>query len=103
MPPEPRCTYRLQLGPGLDLDQAAALVPYLAELGVSHLYASPYLQAAKGSTHGYDVVDPTRVNTELGGEAAHQRRSSPPSPSPVTDCRGPMPPAAPRSGTATRR
>ncbi len=68
-----RATYRLQLRPELGLDDAAALAPYLAELGVSHLYASPYLQAVAGSTHGYDVVDPTRVNEELGGEAAHVR------------------------------
>src|SRR5205807_1045906 len=46
---------------------------YLARLGVSHLYASPSLQAAPGSQHGYDVVDPRRANTELGGEAAHAR------------------------------
>ncbi len=68
-----RATYRVQLRPELGLDAAAALAPYLAELGISHLYASPYLQAAAGSTHGYDVVDPTRVNEELGGEAAHAR------------------------------
>jgi (1->4)-alpha-D-glucan 1-alpha-D-glucosylmutase len=43
------------------------VVPYLARLGVSHVYTSPYLQAAKGSSHGYDIVDPTRVNEELGG------------------------------------
>ena len=46
---------------------------YLADLGVSHLYCSPYLQAAKGSTHGYDVVDHGRLNAELGGEAGHAR------------------------------
>jgi (1->4)-alpha-D-glucan 1-alpha-D-glucosylmutase len=69
----PRATYRLQLGPGLGFEQAAALADYLAELGVSHLYTSPYLQAAAGSTHGYDIVDPTRVNEELGGADAHAR------------------------------
>ncbi|HEX3126962.1 MAG TPA: malto-oligosyltrehalose synthase, partial [Thermoanaerobaculia bacterium] len=47
--------------------------PYLAALGVSHLYCSPYLQAASGSTHGYDVTDPTRVNEELGGAEGHER------------------------------
>ncbi len=64
----PRATYRLQLHEGFTFADAAALVPYLVELGVSHLYLSPVLQAAKGSTHGYDVVDPERVSTELGGE-----------------------------------
>jgi (1->4)-alpha-D-glucan 1-alpha-D-glucosylmutase len=63
-----RCHYRLQLGPGLDFAAARRLVPYLRELGVSHLYLSPSLQARAGSTHGYDVVDPTRVSEELGGE-----------------------------------
>jgi (1->4)-alpha-D-glucan 1-alpha-D-glucosylmutase len=63
-----RATYRLQLGPGLGFAQARALVPYLRKLGVSHLYLSPALQARAGSTHGYDVVDPTRLSEELGGE-----------------------------------
>ncbi len=65
---ELRCTYRLQLGPGLGFREARGLVPYLAELGVSHLYLSPSLQAREGSTHGYDVVDPTRISESLGGE-----------------------------------
>ena len=64
-----RATYRLQLGPELDLEGARALVPYLRDLGVSHLYLSPVWQARAGSTHGYDVTDPTRVSQELGGEA----------------------------------
>lgn len=66
-------TYRVQLNPGFRFDDAASIAAYLAELGVSHLYSSPYLQAAPGSTHGYDVVDHTRVNQELGGEAGHAR------------------------------
>src|SRR6195952_1981171 len=49
-------------------DDVRALVPYLRDLGVSHLYLSPSLQARSGSTHGYDVVDPTTVSRELGGE-----------------------------------
>ncbi|MDQ3723673.1 MAG: alpha-amylase family glycosyl hydrolase, partial [Actinomycetota bacterium] len=49
-------------------DDVRALVPYLERLGVSHLYLSPSLQARSGSTHGYDVVDPTRVSESLGGE-----------------------------------
>ena len=63
-----RATYRLQLGPELGFREARELVPYLAALGVSHLYLSPSLQARNGSTHGYDVVDPTRVSEDLGGE-----------------------------------
>jgi (1->4)-alpha-D-glucan 1-alpha-D-glucosylmutase len=69
----PHATYRLQLHAGFTLDDAAAIVPYLARLGVSHLYSSPILQAAPGSTHGYDVVDHERVSRELGGEAAFER------------------------------
>jgi (1->4)-alpha-D-glucan 1-alpha-D-glucosylmutase len=61
-------TYRLQLHPGFTFAHAADLVPQLAELGVSHLYLSPVLEAVPGSTHGYDVVDPTHVRGELGGE-----------------------------------
>ncbi|MEP9355955.1 malto-oligosyltrehalose synthase [Xanthobacter sp. KR7-65] len=67
-PSAPRATYRLQLHAGFTFDDAAAIVPYLADLGVSHLYASPILTARRGSTHGYDVVDPEHVNPELGGE-----------------------------------
>jgi len=63
-----RATYRLQLGPGLDFAAVGALVPYLRDLGVSHLYLSPVFAARAGSTHGYDVVDPRRVNDDLGGE-----------------------------------
>ena len=68
-----RATYRVQLHAGFTFDDAAALAPYLSDLGVSHLYCSPYLQAAPGSTHGYDVVDHTRLNEELGGAEAHAR------------------------------
>jgi (1->4)-alpha-D-glucan 1-alpha-D-glucosylmutase len=63
-----RATYRLQLGPHMRFDDVRALVPYLRDLGISHLYLSPSLQARSGSTHGYDVVDPTRVSDSLGGE-----------------------------------
>ncbi|HEX3511446.1 MAG TPA: malto-oligosyltrehalose synthase [Solirubrobacteraceae bacterium] len=66
-------TYRLQLGPDLGFDEVRGLVPYLQRLGVSHLYLSPVLQARAGSTHGYDVVDPTRISEELGGESAFRR------------------------------
>jgi (1->4)-alpha-D-glucan 1-alpha-D-glucosylmutase len=63
-----RSTYRLQLHKGFTFADAEAVVPYLARLGISHLYASPITNAQPGSTHGYDVTDPTRVNPELGGE-----------------------------------
>ena len=66
-------TYRVQLRPEFGFDEAVQVISYLAALGVSHVYCSPYLQAAPGSAHGYDVVDHSRVNAELGGEAAHQR------------------------------
>ena len=69
----PRSTYRLQLHAGFDFDAAAAIAPYLTALGISHVYTSPYLQAVKGSMHGYDVVDHSRVNSELGGAEGHAR------------------------------
>jgi (1->4)-alpha-D-glucan 1-alpha-D-glucosylmutase len=65
-----RATYRLQLSPDLDFAAARDLVPYLQDLGVSHLYLSPSFQARPGSAHGYDVVDPGRISEELGGEEA---------------------------------
>lgn len=65
-------TYRIQLSADFDFDAAAAIVPYLSRLGISHVYASPYLQAVRGSTHGYDVVDHGRVNEELGGERGRE-------------------------------
>src|ERR1051325_10561459 len=61
-------TYRVQLDKAFNLQQARGIVPYLAKLGVSHLYCSPILAARRGSMHGYDVVDPTRLNPELGTE-----------------------------------
>lgn len=66
-------TLRLQFHSGFTLDDATALVDYFADLGISHLYASPLLTARPGSMHGYDVIDPTRINPELGGEEALQR------------------------------
>jgi (1->4)-alpha-D-glucan 1-alpha-D-glucosylmutase len=69
----PVSTYRLQLGPDLTFDDAARQVPYIASLGATHLYLSPVLQAAPGSTHGYDVVDHARVSAELGGRAGLDR------------------------------
>ena len=69
----PSSCYRLQLHSGFTFDDAAAAADYLKALGISHLYCSPYLQAAKGSMHGYDVVDPQKVNAELGGEEGYAR------------------------------
>ena len=66
---KPRATMRLQLNRGFTLDDATALIAYIAALGISHLYLSPILTARSGSLHCYDVVDPTRLNPELGGDA----------------------------------
>ena len=68
--PVPVSTYRLQLQPGFGFAAAGAIADYLADLGVTHVYLSPILQAAPGSRHGYDVVDHARVSAELGGEVA---------------------------------
>ncbi|TME16758.1 MAG: malto-oligosyltrehalose synthase [Chloroflexi bacterium] len=70
-PASPASTYRLQLQAGFGFEAAAAIAPYLAGLGVSHAYCSPYLQAARGSSHGYDVVNHWQVNDELGGADGH--------------------------------
>lgn len=68
-----RATQRLQFHKDFTLDDAVALVPYFASLGISHVYASPLLKARAGSMHGYDVVDPRIINPELGGEPALRR------------------------------
>src|SRR5215207_4535448 len=74
MPPVvPRATYRLQLRADFDFDRAAGVVPYLQQLGISHLYASPFLKARPGSTHGYDITDHNVLNPEFGGEPAFGR------------------------------
>jgi (1->4)-alpha-D-glucan 1-alpha-D-glucosylmutase len=76
MPPAiPIATYRVQLTANFDFDAAAAIVPYLKALGITHLYASPFMKSRKGSTHGYDVVDHTKINPELGGDAGFERMS----------------------------
>jgi (1->4)-alpha-D-glucan 1-alpha-D-glucosylmutase len=69
----PRATIRLQFHKAFTFADAEALVPYFAQLGVSHVYASPITTARPGSMHGYDVIDPTRVNPELGGEDSLKR------------------------------
>jgi (1->4)-alpha-D-glucan 1-alpha-D-glucosylmutase len=71
----PIATYRLQLTKDFDFEKAASVVPYLKTLGITHLYASPFMKARKGSTHGYDVVDHTKLNPELGGEAGFEKLS----------------------------
>lgn len=63
----PTSTYRLQLGPELTFDQAAAKIDYLSELGITDLYLSPILAATPGSTHGYDVIDHAVISEQLGG------------------------------------
>jgi (1->4)-alpha-D-glucan 1-alpha-D-glucosylmutase len=76
MPPViPIATYRVQLTANFDFDAAASIVPYLKALGITHLYASPFMKARQGSTHGYDIVDHTRINPELGGDAGFERLS----------------------------
>ena len=74
MPPTiPIATYRVQLTANFGFDEAAGIVPYLKALGVTHLYTSPFMKARKGSTHGYDIVDHTKINPELGGEEGFER------------------------------
>ena len=63
----PVATYRIQFNPSFDFQAAKKIIPYLAELGISDIYASPIFKARKGSLHGYDVVDPCQINPELGG------------------------------------
>lgn len=66
-------TYRLQLHAGFTFDDARAVLEYLRDLGVSHAYLSPITAATPGSTHGYDVIEPMRLNPELGGEEGYTR------------------------------
>ncbi|MDA3951882.1 MAG: malto-oligosyltrehalose synthase [Spirochaeta sp.] len=69
IPPYPRASMRVQLSAEMTFRDVAGLVPYIADLGVSHLYTSPILAAREGSTHGYDIVDHNRLNPELGTES----------------------------------
>ena len=75
-PTELRATYRLQLTADFGFDAARALVPYLRDLGISHLYLSPSFQARPGSTHGYDVIEPRQVSDALGGSDGLRALSS---------------------------
>ncbi|MDQ1709399.1 MAG: (1-_4)-alpha-D-glucan 1-alpha-D-glucosylmutase, partial [Frankiaceae bacterium] len=72
----PASTYRLQLHEHFTLHDAAAVVDYLADLGVTHVYCSPILQAAAHSRHGYDGVDPAVISAELGGPAGFDALSA---------------------------
>jgi (1->4)-alpha-D-glucan 1-alpha-D-glucosylmutase len=74
--PVPRATYRLQFTKDFGFAQAADLAGYLAELGISHVYASPYLRARPGSTHGYDIVSHTELNPELGTPESFDRMAA---------------------------
>jgi (1->4)-alpha-D-glucan 1-alpha-D-glucosylmutase len=69
----PLATYRLQLGPSLTFDDAAALLPYLERLGISDVYTSPFFETSSAASHGYDVNDHNRLREELGGEPAFRR------------------------------
>ncbi len=73
LPPVPDATYRVQFHAGFGFEDARKLVDYLHDLGISHLYASPYLRARSGSTHGYDVADPNALNPELGSREDYER------------------------------
>lgn len=72
----PRATYRLQFRNGFGFEDAARIIPYLARLGISHLYASPIFQAREGSTHGYDAVDFNVIDPVLGGEEGFEALSA---------------------------
>ncbi|XPM56372.2 MAG: alpha-amylase family glycosyl hydrolase [Leptolyngbya sp. IPPAS B-1204] len=72
----PLATYRIQFHAGFNFQAAQAIVPYLAELGISDLYASPIFTARTGSTHGYDSVNPSEINPELGGAAGFEALST---------------------------
>ncbi len=71
--PVPAATYRLQFNKSFTFDDATSIVDYLDRLGISHAYASSYFTAVPGSTHGYDVADPTRLNPEIGTRESYDR------------------------------
>ncbi|NNM74483.1 malto-oligosyltrehalose synthase [Enterovirga aerilata] len=73
--PPPRATYRFQFHKDFTFDHAIEALPYLKKLGISHVYSSPIAKARPGSTHGYDIVDPSAINPELGGEEGFRRLS----------------------------
>lgn len=69
----PAATYRIQFRNGMTFDRAADLVPYLLQLGISHLYASPIFTATQGSTHGYDITDANEIDADIGGRTGFDR------------------------------
>src|SRR6267143_472569 len=71
-PQIPLATYRLQFNRDFTFAHATQLVPYLAALGITHAYASPYLRARPGSTHGYDIIDHGSLNPEIGSDEDHR-------------------------------
>ncbi|MCA1703549.1 MAG: malto-oligosyltrehalose synthase, partial [Actinobacteria bacterium] len=71
-----RATYRVQLHEGFTFDDVASIAPYLKALGISHVYLSPILQAMPGSLHGYDVIDHSKLNEDLGGRLAYERMTA---------------------------
>ncbi len=75
-PPIPLATYRIQFTSAFTFDDAVTIVPYLKLLGITHLYASPFMKARRGSTHGYDIVDHNVINPELGGDDGFERLSA---------------------------
>ena len=68
----PTATYRLQLNHTFTFRDAAAIVPYLSSLGISHCYVSPYLRARPGSAHGYDIIDHNALNPEIGSQEDYE-------------------------------
>ena len=72
IPATPKATYRLQFNKNFTFADAARIVPYLGLLGISHVYASPFLKARAGSTHGYDIIDHNAFNPEIGDESAFE-------------------------------
>ena len=82
----PRATYRLQFHKDFDFDDAIAILPYLARLGVSHVYCSPIQRARPGSMHGYDVVAHDEINPELGGREGFERFTAVPAASSLSAC-----------------
>ncbi|MEH3479027.1 malto-oligosyltrehalose synthase [Enterobacter cloacae] len=72
----PCATYRIQFRNGMTFDRVVELVPYLKDLGISHLYASPIFTATSGSTHGYDVTDPNEIEPAIGGRAGFDRMTA---------------------------
>ena len=72
----PSATYRIQFRNGMTFDRVVGLIPYLKDLGISHLYASPVFTAASGSTHGYDVTDPNEIDPAIGGREGFDRMAA---------------------------